>query len=304
MNARNRFRLAVTSALAVGLLIPLATTAYASGSLTVKTIGTKTAPYKKSVAVSPSYKRTGNVQVSSALLTVKKGKKTVKKNAKQVNLKAGNYKVTQKVKYRTWSNVKVRTVIVTSGQELFSDYLADDGVPFIDRCTYTDVADSNFTMRCSVVKWDSDTEVLLGSFNVAGSYTEDVGGLITFMIDGTSHSSYTQTPVINGLFDFDVLDMVGIRATETLYESVTKRKYSKYTTKTKTHNLKIKQGKKPGRTDPISEWKCPSWAPIKGNAQSGIYHMKHQKFYHKTKPEDCFSSEKAAKKAGYRKAKV
>ena len=59
----------------------------------------------------------------------------------------------------------------------------------------------------------------------------------------------------------------------------------------------------PGRTTPISTWNCPAWAPIKGNAQSMIYHVRGGASYAKTKPEACFSTESAAVKAGYRKAK-
>ncbi|WP_456300410.1 sunset domain-containing protein [Tessaracoccus coleopterorum] len=43
---------------------------------------------------------------------------------------------------------------------------------------------------------------------------------------------------------------------------------------------------------------------MKGNANSGIYHMPGQRYYSKTKPEECFAKESAAKAAGYRKAKV
>jgi hypothetical protein len=59
----------------------------------------------------------------------------------------------------------------------------------------------------------------------------------------------------------------------------------------------------PGRTKPISTWNCPAWAPIKGNAQSMIYHVRSGAYYAKTKPEACFSTESAAVKAGYRKSK-
>ncbi len=59
----------------------------------------------------------------------------------------------------------------------------------------------------------------------------------------------------------------------------------------------------PGRTTPISTWNCPAWAPIKGNAQSMIYHVRSGAYYAKTKPEACFSTESAAVKAGYRKSK-
>lgn len=60
----------------------------------------------------------------------------------------------------------------------------------------------------------------------------------------------------------------------------------------------------PTSAKPASKWDCPAWAPIKGNAPSKIYHMKGQRFYLKTTPEICFSTESAAKNAGYRKSKV
>lgn len=59
----------------------------------------------------------------------------------------------------------------------------------------------------------------------------------------------------------------------------------------------------PARTKPTSAWNCPSWAPIKGNASSMIYHVPGGRSYKATKPEECFSSGAAAVKAGYRKAK-
>lgn len=60
----------------------------------------------------------------------------------------------------------------------------------------------------------------------------------------------------------------------------------------------------PSRTSPSSSWNCPSWAPIKGNESSMIYHKPGQSFYTRTKPEECFRTDKAARDAGYRKAKV
>ncbi len=47
---------------------------------------------------------------------------------------------------------------------------------------------------------------------------------------------------------------------------------------------------------------CPKDQPVKGNSQSGIYHMPSGQFYNKTMPERCFSSEDDAKKAGFRKS--
>ncbi|MFT4229309.1 MAG: hypothetical protein QM602_03365 [Microbacterium sp.] len=59
----------------------------------------------------------------------------------------------------------------------------------------------------------------------------------------------------------------------------------------------------PSSTAP-SGGRCPSWAPIKGNASSMIYHLPGQRFYDVTDPEECFRTESAAQEAGYRKAKV
>lgn len=59
----------------------------------------------------------------------------------------------------------------------------------------------------------------------------------------------------------------------------------------------------PAQAKPVSTWNCPAWAPIKGNKSSMIYHVKSGAFYTRTKPEACFSSEKAAVNAGYRKSK-
>ena len=83
-----------------------------------------------------------------------------------------------------------------------------------------------------------------------------------------------------------------------------KRKYSKTKTAKRSQTLVITTTTYPSRTAPISEYDCPSWAPIKGNADSMIYHLPGQRYYAVTKPEDCFRTEAAAQAAGYRKAKV
>jgi hypothetical protein len=60
----------------------------------------------------------------------------------------------------------------------------------------------------------------------------------------------------------------------------------------------------PVRTSPVSSWNCPSWAQIKGNANSMIYHLPSGRYYKATKPEECFRTERAAVNAGYRKSKL
>jgi micrococcal nuclease len=58
-----------------------------------------------------------------------------------------------------------------------------------------------------------------------------------------------------------------------------------------------------GGVPPISEEDCPPSAPIKGNADSGIYHTQSSATYDETHPEECFASEAAAQAAGYRAAR-
>jgi DNA mismatch repair ATPase MutL len=58
----------------------------------------------------------------------------------------------------------------------------------------------------------------------------------------------------------------------------------------------------PGRTAPFPDGSCPSNFPIKGNAQSNLYHLTSSKSYNKTKAEDCFATERDARNAGYIKA--
>ena len=68
--------------------------------------------------------------------------------------------------------------------------------------------------------------------------------------------------------------------------------------------VKVVPAPKPTSSKPASKWNCPAWAPIKGNAPSRIYHLKGQRFYLKTTPEICFTTEAAARAGGYRKSKV
>lgn len=104
-------------------------------------------------------------------------------------------------------------------------------------------------------------------------------------ISGATASTLTLTPALGG-------KKVSVRITGTqsgyLAASTTSRPTAAVTT--------------PTRTPSIDGWKCPSWAPIKGNASSMIYHMPGGAFYDRTNPEECFSSESAARAAGYRKA--
>jgi endonuclease YncB( thermonuclease family) len=58
-----------------------------------------------------------------------------------------------------------------------------------------------------------------------------------------------------------------------------------------------------GSTVPVGG-DCPPGAPIKGNADSMIYHLPGQAYYDITSAEECFATETQAVAAGYRAAKI
>lgn len=58
----------------------------------------------------------------------------------------------------------------------------------------------------------------------------------------------------------------------------------------------------PGWVEPV-DGACPSSHPIKGNADSGIYHVPEGAFYARTVPERCYASAEAAEADGFRRAK-
>lgn len=51
------------------------------------------------------------------------------------------------------------------------------------------------------------------------------------------------------------------------------------------------------------EGTCPATHPIKGNAQSGIFHVPGGMSYDRTVPERCYATEADAEADGFRKAK-
>lgn len=93
------------------------------------------------------------------------------------------------------------------------------------------------------------------------------------------------------------------------YRTKTGKKWSKTKVKSKTQTLKITTKKKTtasGPVQPYASGECPASAPIKGNQgrPEWIYHMPGGRYYKQTKAEECFSSEAAARKAGYRASKA
>ena len=53
-----------------------------------------------------------------------------------------------------------------------------------------------------------------------------------------------------------------------------------------------------------TDGQCPIDHPIKGNSNSGIYHVPGGRFYDRTVPERCYATEDDAVADGYRRAKA
>ena len=257
-------------------------------------------PYGKTVKVSlPQVSGKGNVDLGAKSFTIKRGKKTVAKNKSSAKLKAGTYKVTTKVRYRTWTMVtKTRTE-----QETFvtlSAYTPVLANCVVDEATAVENAIGfNVTLSCTSDRVPSP-QIVTGF--ASGDEVEGWSILPTYTYEPAV--PVLAAPLVGQNFSASIYFLSDFTETRTVKTSYQVRKWSATKTASRTQSLKIKQGKRPGRTDPISAWKCPKWAPIKGNASSMIYHLPGQAFYTRTKPEDCFSTQHAAKKAGYRKSKV
>jgi hypothetical protein len=59
-----------------------------------------------------------------------------------------------------------------------------------------------------------------------------------------------------------------------------------------------------GSAPPASENDCPPGYPIKGNGDSGIYHVPGGAYYDETNPEQCFATVEDAEAAGYRASEL
>lgn len=274
------------------LAAPSASAATAT-SVTIKKIGTKTAPYKKKATVKPSVVAKGKVSVKSKTLTVKKSGKTIAKNKKSVALKAGTYKVTTKVTYKTYT-IKTSTTTVTKkkvGVPAFTDVTVS--------CKATSVTDLGFdtydvAASCTSSKYDGARKVSLEMY--------DFGGDVWGIADNADELTAAAVPTSGATFSATLNPGTDLKKSYTTKQTTKKKVWSATKSKSLTQKLVVKQGKKPSRTAPVSKYNCPSWAPVKGN-QSGIYHVPGGRYYKVTTPEECFTTASAARKAGYRASK-
>lgn len=216
-------------------------------SVRIDKIPTKKATSYGDVKVVPAITTKGNVLVSKYGFTIKKGGKTVVRDKRSAMLKAGTYKVTQKVTYRTFVNKTVYPVVFRAG-EAFGGYLTGQTV---DRCVVrgvdnTDPTTVPFNAECELSateerydeNFDEFYEVTIGRWRVftSGTYRPD-------------DSSFTFAGGSEGLH-FGIFGAGTELATSDMYVELPvdlkvkriQRAYSKPVTKTKSQTLLVKRG--------------------------------------------------------------
>lgn len=276
--------------------------AAAKNSITFGKVTAKTAPYKGKSTIKPHVKTTGRVTVSKKTLTVKKGSRSVAKNKTSVKLSAGTYRVTQKVTYRTYSTkttttrVKKKVVGVEASQDVAVKCVASSVTPEYDT-DGLEVWGAEIVARCTSPRFD-------GSITFAGYLTNFDDEWWGFSDSNLDALATTSIPTVGVTFSAVLTPEDDLMKTTYVTQKKTKKVYSGTKTKTsKAQTLVVKQKKKPTSVRGTGGYNCPAGYPIKGNADSGIYHVPGGRSYNATKPEECFATESAARAAGYRKAK-
>jgi hypothetical protein len=224
-------------AAAVSLTVLGAAPAQAADQVTISKIGTKTAKYKAKAKLNPVVKTSGNVALDSKSLTVKKGKKTIAKNKRSVNLKAGTYKVTTNVKYRTYTNTTQQVPSIAAGDLIVSSNISAEG-PHIGT-------------PCAVTSYRSDTD-----FNISC----DVIGGLPAKIDATDDNISSYSRYGGGVGDarYGSVRVDFLRSPVLITETAPAKAYSSPKTKTRTQTVKVKAGKKPAPPA-----KCATYAKFK-----------------------------------------
>ncbi|MBC9225611.1 hypothetical protein GL325_04680 [Aeromicrobium sp. 636] len=290
MFRRNLALVALLGAALFGGLVT-APVASAAPAVSIKKISNKKVAYGARATIKPSVRAARTTKVVSKRLTVKVGKKTIAKNRASVRLKSGKYKVTTTVRFRirkdrtTQSKVAKNVLTVPAYHDTpvtcvannvrgefgpLTYDLACTGALFDGTHTFYDVTDDG---SGTIWAWDS-----------RGSY---ISGPATMASEG-ARFSLTLSPG----YDLYQLRMVTVKKTVTTWSGMK-------TTK-KSQSLTVKQRPRPNRADPDAWGECPSWAPIKGNGDSMIYHVPGGRYYEATIAEECFRTEGAARAAGYR----
>ncbi|ROS23940.1 hypothetical protein [Cellulomonas sp. PhB150] len=265
--------------------------ASAATPVTIGKIASKTAAYGSKVTVKPKVTHAKSAKVVSAKLTVKKGGSTVAKNKASVKLAAGTYKVTTTAKYKTFRTVK-KTTTSTKNVVTVKPYSTTRVTCTASRVDVLDEGLIELDGSCTGTAFDGTVALRnLGAFDDDPwwGYDDDANAL-----------EFASVPTVGKAFSATLDPGKNLYKKKQVTTTTTTKVWSSVKTKTKTQTLVIKAGKKPNHAAPYSDGECPSWAPVKGNADSGIYHVPGGRWYSVTKAEECFTTPAAARAHGYR----
>lgn len=259
--------------------------------VTIGKLSSKTAPYGKKVAVKPKVTHTTSAKVVSARLTVKKGGSTVARNKTTVKLAAGTYKVTTTAKYKTSRTVK-KTTTSSKNVVTVKPYSTTRVTCTASRVDILDEGLIELDGSCTGAAFDGTVALRnLGAFDDDPwwGYDDDANAL-----------EFAAVPTVGKAFSATLDPGKNLYKKKQVTTTTTTKVWSAVKTKTKTQTLVIKAGKKPNHAAPHSDGECPSWAPVKGNGNSGIYHVPGGRWYSVTKAEECFTTPASARAHGYR----
>lgn len=263
--------------------------AVVSGKLAVGSITSPVARIGGKAAISPSTVVSGNVRVESKRLTVEQGSRTIVRNQPRALLSPGTYTVTSSVRYKTLTvanGVRKYSALQTAARTQKLNVRSAVALKAIAGKTAPYGGKATIRPSVSATKGVSVTSktvtVKQGTRTIVSNRTSASLRAGTYKVTTTAKYRIPLYKTVNGRTAYSL---------STVY------------TATKTQNLTIKAGARPTRTAPYSSGDCPSWAPIKGNGNSGIYHVPGGAYYDVTNAEECFATESAARNAGYRASK-
>lgn len=232
---------AVSLAVAAALVVAPTAAAHAAPSastspVTIKTIGTKTVSFEHRVTIKPAYTVTKEAKADAATLTVKKGSRTVAKDARSVSLAAGSYSIATTVTYRTYEDV---TKQVTTQQP----YHEGEQVPVICTVMSTDAVENDFLASCLPLRDDKTVGDEGDRFFYRGTYVPD--GATAQLVYGTGIVTMPVEQVMGSTTAISLAAPRDLTTTHAVTTSTTVRELGATKTVTKSQKLSVRSRKQP-----------------------------------------------------------
>ncbi|TIC87993.1 hypothetical protein E8D34_06790 [Nocardioides sp. GY 10113] len=244
---RSKFALVAVALALTAMSVGPASAGRGPGSVEIERIPTQVAPYHGKSVVRPQAYAYGNSEIAWKRLTVTRNGHTLVRNARSSRLAPGRYRVSTKVRFRTWRlvdqtlRVPAGTVIKKSGGSL---------EPRLDGCRVDSVEDTAassgaLVLRCVVWAWNPVTksELKFSKVRVPGEFRPaELAPDFTEVLYRGTYVGFADTPA-------DLVDAEMFVNSITLPHEITAtrqvRRYRAWVTKTRAQRLVVKRGPKP-----------------------------------------------------------